>query len=268
MRKCIARTKGMAMRKGTGEFRRAALRKRVILFAVGAAVITTTGAGAWYLLNLGTSVNGYTPHCDLAMEDDPDLKFIIGGLEPHTVFWNTVSWNDLTIRIEATPTDSNPYEYAYWQWYPTAENLTGQYGQPITYSMTDGVPNYSLMLCNLTDVLGDGHVGNGDFFTLTPMTDHASLTGIPCWIVLTYKVTDGTICSLEFTPGDSGAEILMLYLTIGVVVVATAVAAVIILMHRKNPRFPQTIPPGSEAPLGPVGPPGTEPPQIPSEKRP
>jgi hypothetical protein len=203
-------------------------------------IITASGAGAWYLLGGSSYESPSVPTCDLVWDAESGLKFVIG--DPKL---STVSWSDVVIYLEATPIDSDPYELAFWRWYPTQENLTRQNSESITLSM-EYPRNSTLvsMFCNLTDVSGDGYVGDGDFFALASMTDHANLTGIPCYLGLVYKPMDGVICSLKFTPeaADDGTDggNAVLYMVLGGAVIAMVLIVVIAMMLRKKPRTPQT----------------------------
>jgi hypothetical protein len=171
--------------------------KNGMIVAAITLVIVVSGVGAWYVLGDSSGDANTVPTCDLVWDTESGLRFIIG--DP---MLDTVSWSDVDIRMDATPIDFDPYELAYWRWYPTQENLTSQDGQPTTYPMQDywGIPTDVQMYCNLTDISGDGYVGDGDFFTLTPMIDYADVTGIPCCLRVIYRPMGDPMCSLEFIP--------------------------------------------------------------------
>lgn len=182
----------------TGKARNDGAEARIGLLAAAIAVaVIVCGAGAWYLLKDSSGDANSVPTCNLVWDSESGLKFVLG--DPKV---ETVSWSDVELYLEATPIDSDPYELAFWRWYPTQEDLTSQGGHATTYPMQDywGIPTDVQMFCNLTDISGDGAVGDGDFFILTPMTEYSDVTGIPCRLELIYKPMAQAMCSLEFIP--------------------------------------------------------------------
>jgi len=176
----------------THEARRLTMTIIIATCLVSATVVAVFGV--WYF-NSASSGSETVPSLVLQQQDDSRLTFTVNN-----TLRNDVLWEDVLIRLEATPTDPGAsYTFAYWEWRPSTEMLTSYEGSGIAQSMNASTSPDLMIICNLTDITGNGAVNNGDFLTLTLMGNDVVLEGVPCQIMFIYSPSLRTMGSLEFT---------------------------------------------------------------------
>ena len=169
--------------------------RTVILAILVIGIVIAAGLGIWYLLIDSSGESEYLPTCVLLQNDESQWNFTINYTE---VF--PFAWDDFLIRLEATPTDPGAsYTYAYWDWHPTRENLTSEDGQPITQSI-DSTYGPNIIICNVTDISGNGVISDGDYLSLAPIGEEIVLTGVPCKLGFWYLPMMDPMGVLEFVP--------------------------------------------------------------------
>jgi hypothetical protein len=159
-----------------------------------AAAVVISGAGTWYLLN-GIKTGGTppaSPTCDLIQEDDSAPVFIITNLDG-PAGW--LPWSDVLVVMHAYPNDPETYISVSYLWFANQVNLTSEDGLSITQSLVEHNNSDLALICNITDVQGNGFVDDGDYFTLVPVGEHSLMPGV----TYTFKLYSGDLMSrLEF----------------------------------------------------------------------
>lgn len=177
---------------------RVSWRKRVIAIVVCiVTAVAVAGYALWYLDTLSFS-DGSGPSLRLVQDEVSIWSFTIRDPIPE----NTISWDDVVIRLDATPTDpESSFTYAYWVWQPNQEALSSSDGEDVSQSVNSSYVHASRMIvCNLTDVVGNGLMNDGDRFTLILVGDDVDLTGVPCQLTVKWIGEQGIMGSLNFTP--------------------------------------------------------------------
>jgi hypothetical protein len=146
-----------------------------------AAIVTVSGIGVWYFYKASSSTPSASPSCRLTQDDESALVFTIRNPD---VTW--VTWSDVQIAMEGSPNDPETYLYVNFWWNPDQKNLTSTDGQPITQSMLQKNNTDLALLCNVTDVSGNGFVDDGDYFALMPIGRNALIAGVTYEIGLLY----------------------------------------------------------------------------------
>ena len=172
------------------------IRSRTVILAISViGIVIVAGLGTWYLLIDSTWGGIVAPKCELLQNDESQWTFTINYTASYPV-----PWDDIWIKLEATPTDLGPsFTYDYWDWQPTRENLLSEEGQSITQSI-DAWGAHGMSICNVTDISGNGVMSDGDYFSLAPVGDEFVLTGVPCRIMFLYEPMGDPMCVLEFVP--------------------------------------------------------------------
>lgn len=170
--------------------------RTIILILVVVAVVVISALGILYLQNGFSTTPASHPTCELLWDSESGLNFTISNI----AYYCDIPWGDIVIRLESSPNDPDTYLEVYWQWTPSQENLTSQDGQLVTESlMTMETHDDLAMFCNVTDISGDGFLGEGDFFTVKLVNDNGLIMGAPCDMILRHL---GAVymCDLEFVP--------------------------------------------------------------------
>ncbi len=174
-------------------------RKKIIAIVacILVGVIAVAGYALWYFDNLGFS-DGSGPSLKLVQDGVSTWTFTIRDLPDVDVF----SWDDVVISLEATSTDpESSFTYAYWVWRPSQESLTSPDGEEVSQYVNSSYAHPSSMIvCNLTDIVGNGLMDDGDRFTLIVVGEDVALMGVPCLLTVRWLGQPGVMGSLEFTP--------------------------------------------------------------------
>jgi hypothetical protein len=90
------------------------------------------------------------------------------------------------MKLVATPTDPNAsYTYEYWEWHPSTDLLTSQNGEAVIQSINSSIrTSPHMIVCNLTDIAGNGIVNVGDFFVLSIVGNEVDVQGVPLEILV------------------------------------------------------------------------------------
>ena len=176
------------MTEGSGKEtgREALSRKAKVTAACLVGMIVVAGFGAW-LFYQSHSGDPSVPTLELEREPGTDLTFVLRNVDP----LNGVPWDDVFIKMEARPTDPGAsYTYDYWEWHPRTDLLTGQNGESAVQSINSSTntPPY-MIICNLTDIAGNGYVNDGDAFVLSIVGSEVALQGVPIKLLVFYGGT-------------------------------------------------------------------------------
>jgi hypothetical protein len=204
------------------------------------AVIVVAGLGAW-LINQGHSGTPAGPAIEFEREPGTALTFVVSNIDPP----DGVTWNDKWMKLEARPTAPNAsYTYKYWEWHPSTDLLTSQHGETVIQSIdfpSSTSPNQ--IVCNVTDIAGNGCINVGDFFVLFIMGNEVDVQGVPLEILVFYGGTP--LWTMHFQIGtearnskDLVSTIMKDPLIIGAVVVVILVLLVwlvFVLRRREKP---------------------------------
>ena len=163
-----------------------------------AAAVVVSGVGAWYLFNEMASTQYAKPTCDLIQEDESAPVFMIMNLAGT---WGT-PWDDTQVRMLSEPNDPETYLSVNFWWQPDQDNLTSEDGVSVTQSLLLYDNTDLELVCNITDVTGNGLVDDGDYFTLVPVGEHSLMPGVIYEVFLLYVGGMTTMASLEFAAPD------------------------------------------------------------------
>ena len=148
--------------------------------------ITVVLAAVLYVMVLGVGTGGNpTPGLQIVKSSTPG-----GWIFTYTAPTQTVYWNDVTVILE--------YNGTYAQW--TNLSTTALMGSGIVTQNLGGV-NQTLdgatKFLNVTDLGGNGQIGNGDYMTIT--TDGSWVAGHTFKVTLLYELDEGKMVDLQWT---------------------------------------------------------------------
>ncbi|MFH1578928.1 MAG: hypothetical protein ABIE25_02075 [Thermoplasmatota archaeon] len=171
---------------------RQGLRKtRKYIFFVGLVIVIVVlaGLGSWYFLGGYSEVVASTPHCNLIKKGPIGFTFIISSMSS-----NSTTWSDVGILLSGD-NFSRPGLF----WNPTKEALWNSSGGMTTETIeSPGVVEGGMSIsCSVTDILGNGFVGNEDYFTLI-IESGSFEAGSSYEVALEYQPTARPIGVCEF----------------------------------------------------------------------
>ena len=130
---------------------------------------------------------------ELIREPTSGLTFEVSNIDPS----DGVLWDEVWMKLVATPTDPNAsYTYRYWEWHPSTDLLTNQNGAVIQSINSYGSTSPWQIVCNVTDIAGNGNVNDGDYFILYVVGSEAAIQGVPLEMLFFYGGT--AVCTMHF----------------------------------------------------------------------
>ena len=202
---------------------------KIIVVACVAGMIIVAGLGAWFYNQSHLMDAKTTPTLELVWEPGTQLTFVATNVDPP----DGVTWASVFIKLEARPTDPDAsYTYDYWEWHPSTDMLTAQNGESAVQSINSSISTPSdMIICNLTDIAGNGCVNNGDTFVLSIVGNEVAIKGVPLKITVYYG--GRPMGTMQFQIGENGSvnsSLILLLLS----AIAIAVAAVVSFLYFKG----------------------------------
>ncbi len=149
--------------------------------------ITVVLAAVLYVMVLGFGGTGTTAPTTSLVKKTPAPSY---GVKYEFVSPSKeVSWTDLSIQLnDGTNTVS---------WAPTKEDLDG--GTSVTWAGGAKTLGSLSVYCNITDLVGNGNVNGGDYFTFTTPSSPTFSVGTTYYVSIIYDVTADKIYDTTFT---------------------------------------------------------------------
>jgi hypothetical protein len=202
-----------------------------------AGVIVAAGLGAWLLSQNRTGGSPAMLDIEFVRKPSTELTFVVSYMDPHAD--GAVPWGDLWMRLVARPTDNASYTYRYWEWHPNTDLLTSQNGTVVQSMNSSRTGSTWQIVCNLTDIAGNGCANTGDFFVLSVVGSEAGAEGVPLEIMVFEGGTQ--VWTMHFqigvegeNPRDLVSTILNDPLIMGAVLVVILVVSLVLIFARRR----------------------------------
>lgn len=168
--------------------------KIILVVIIGALMAITSAIGGYYLLSDSSEGVPSTPKCAIARKDPGQYSFAITNLTSDASQWSAIE----ILLFNASS------GVMLWSWEPPYRSLTDPNREMITESFV-GIGWWNeeslTVVCNVTDLQGDGKPDNGDYFTLIVTGGHLSPDYL-YEVTLFYEDTAEPMGTLQF-PGES-----------------------------------------------------------------